>query len=386
MQLIPTEDLIRYGLTDEQRLFVEALYQMVHLESLDSHRAKCLNARAIVGELRHELQVGRFEDDELKAFCKECLEFLENDPLGQTVYPNHYTALLPFLKLPTPKPKKVDNPEEVQKQRTFDAFVHAVADFSVELERNYLARLCEELPKALAAKDTTRIVRLTGAILSDLVYRGYSYSALYGWHKKFLTDPVEHDFNSNLNFMLGLVQQRPTTFRVTLQFSGTTKLSQIGTQGRFTFTNSVPIEAGHDEATKKFLKPHQLRAFATGRIDAADHESAAVQARTEVESLIDLLRLEYEQNPVAISPAVHAVRVADNTDYLVTVKTVLPNPVEEMTHDAFVGFAGQAQQVMTNSEIDRGTKEQVRASIRQYRIGRDAVRPHDKCLHWWMGL
>lgn len=112
MQVILTEDLIRHGLTDEQRLFVEALYQMVHLESMDSHRAKCLNLRTIVCELRHELQTGRLEEDELKAFCKECLEFLQSDPLGEPVFPHHYAGLLPFLKSPTPKPKKVDKPDE----------------------------------------------------------------------------------------------------------------------------------------------------------------------------------------------------------------------------------------------------------------------------------
>ncbi|MFI5456462.1 MAG: hypothetical protein ACHRXM_13515 [Isosphaerales bacterium] len=299
----------------------------------------------------------------------------------------YFSALmLPLLRSPPLRPKKTDKPEDTQKLRDHNDFIHCLADFSVELDKTYFAKLCEELQQAIHSQQEARVVVLTGAMLSDLIYQGYSHSSLYGWHKKFLTIPSDYSFSQNLQFMLRILRGQRPQFRVTLQLSGTDKLSDIGTQGRFTFSQRPTAPADADERTRRFFRPYHLRTFATCEIQSTDHEAAAFQARWEVESLLDVMRLEFQRNPVTIESEVHACRIDDNRAYLVRVKSVLPNPVVEMTHEDFAQFAERVEGVLCNHDIEGDTKEQLRASIRQYRIGRDSLRPQDKCLHWWMGL
>lgn len=386
MQLLATNDLEQARLTPEQRVFVDTLYQMVHLESLDSYRAKCLNLRTIMGELRHELGTGRLGDDDVRIMAKECVEFLNADALSQSAYGYQASVLLPLLMdLPT-KPKKVEKAEDHQKVRSHERFLHCVADFSVELEKTYFAKLCEALPKAIAEKDTVKIIAITDAIVSDLVYQGYSFSSLYGWHKKFLANPGEYTFEENLDFMLRWIQQPRSRFKVTLRLSGSDKPSSIGTKGHFSFEKTPTPPDDNDEKAVRFFQSRPLRTFASCEIESTDHEAAAIQARGEAESFLDLMRLEYERNPVTIDPEVHAIRLEDGKAYVVKVKTLLPNPVEEMTHKSFIVFAGKVEGVLSNHRVESNTREQVRAAIRQFRIGRDSLRAQDKCLHWWMGL
>jgi hypothetical protein len=385
MQLLSEDALNAASLSPEQRLFVDSLYQMIHLESLDSYRAKCLNLRTILAELRHELQTGRLEEDELKMLTQEVAEVLETDPLGRSTYTYQTSVLLPLLKTPPAKPKKSEK-EDAQKLRNHHDFAHCVGDFSAELDQTYFTNLCQAIPNAIWAKDADKIIALTGAILSDLVYQGYSYSSLYGWHKNFLKDPREYTFESNLRLMLRVLQQPLARFRVTLQLSGSEKPASIGSKGQFRFEKEPPLPDDADERVRRFLKPHRLRTFASCEIESPDHEAAAVQARAEAEFFLDLMRLEYEHNPVTIEPEVHSIRLRDGRGYLVRVKTLLPNPVEDMTHEEFMQFAASVEKVLSNHQIVDGTQEQVRAAIRQYRIGRDSLRPQDKCLHWWMGL
>src|SRR5437016_6970902 len=122
MQLLPADALDAASLSAEERLFVDSLYQMVHLESLDSYRAKCLNLRTIMEEMRHELRTGRLEEDELKMMSGEAAEVLEADPLGRSAYGYQTSILLPLLKTPPVRPKKTDKAEEVQKLRNHEHF------------------------------------------------------------------------------------------------------------------------------------------------------------------------------------------------------------------------------------------------------------------------
>ena len=385
MQLLPPEELTRSKLTSEQRLFVESLYQMIHLESLDSYRAKCLNLRTIVAEFYHELQTGRLEEDELACLCAECVEFLEMDPIGIIYYKYHYSIILPLLQsIPATKAKK-GSEEAQQVARKIEHLTHCLADLSVELETNYFSLLCKELPQALESNDGNKIVLLTGGLLSDLVYQGYSYVSLYQWHKKFLKQD-KFQFADNIGFMLKTLQMPRSPYNVTLQLSGSEKLVAIGCLGRFQFqSKSIPPESAPAN-TKRFFADKPLRSFAVTEIESTDFESAALQARAEVELLLDLMRLEYVNTPVAIDDQVHVIRQKDNRDYLVRIKNALPNPIEDISHVEFLRFAAQIENALEKRGIEEGTIEQVRASIRQYRIGRDSLRSEDKCLYWWMGL
>jgi hypothetical protein len=278
---------------------------MIHMESLDSYRAKCLNLRTIVAELYHEIQTDRLEEEELACMCAECIEFMERDPIGQTYYKYHYSIICPLLQsIPTTKAKKGD---EAQHAQRVEHLAHCLADLSVELSTHYFSLLCNELPKALDDKDSARIVMITGALLSDLIYQGYSHVSLYQWHKKFLKQD-RFDFNSNVAFMLKTLQMPRSPYNVTLQLSGSEKLVALGSLGRFRFQSKQTPPDNAPPNVKKYFTGKPLRSFAIATIESTDFESAGLQARAEVESLLDLMRLEYVNTPIAIEEQVHVTR------------------------------------------------------------------------------
>jgi hypothetical protein len=162
MRILPAKELNTAALTLEESVFVESLYLMLHLESMDSFRAKCLNARTIIREIHQELLAGRLDEDELASMCKEAVETLESDSVVKAAYPYQSAVLLALLKDPPSKAKKGERSEEGGKLRVPEKFLDCVADFAVELGRTYCAKLCESLPQAIAAKDTARIIALTG--------------------------------------------------------------------------------------------------------------------------------------------------------------------------------------------------------------------------------
>jgi hypothetical protein len=393
METVSGAALARAGLAPHERFFVELWHQMVNMRSLDSYRAKCLNARTIVRELAEELRAGRMDDVELAGLCGESKEWLANDPIIGTKYQSNYEELKGYLADP-PKVGKPDGSagkkdEKETSARRMEAFRYCSIDFSLVLEDTYFSNLCEELPGAIQSTDEDKIKAIVDAVLSDLMDRGNAIERLCDWHLVFLPSPrrEQRPFSENLSFMIRTVQKGNSKHRVTLRLEGTNKLLQIGKYGQFTFVTTPPsAAAGATGAFKRFYSPIRNTTFATCEVAAPDHNAAALEARKEIESLIDLMRLEYEEKPIRIDNRSHTVRLDDNKVYVVVTKPDVPNPQSILDDAAFLQFVERYNNLHASRLIEPTSLEQIGAAVRLYRLGRDTLRHQDKCLYWWMGL
>lgn len=370
------------ALATHERLFVETWYQMSHDYSFVTYRAKCLNVRTLFRELHHELFSGRLEEQEFRSICEEAAKILDSDPIAKVRFPHHHTLAMEYLKDPPIRPTKKDE----NSAKRYESFTHCVADFDQELEAKYFDALGEELPVAVAAKDEDRIVSLLEAFISDLLYQGYSHSSLYAWHSKFTTNAQGYSFSQNLDFVLGKVGKSRTNYRVSLRLAGSQRPAQVVKYGKFDLSVAAPTPDNPTVEEQRFFTVNPQAVFAVCQVEATDHESAAISARSEFEILLDLMRLEYERNPVNIEATAHTCRLEDDKRFLVTMKHTLPNQVEDTKHESFMKFIEDVGKVLTSRQIESSTLEHIRAAIRLHRLGRDSLRQQDKCLYWWMGL
>lgn len=389
MRIINTELFNNVGLNPHQSFFVELWYSMTHLHSLDSYRVKCLNAHTIMRELNEELRIGLVNDEELASLCRETLEILCNDAIINTCFIKQLTVFKPLLEKPPTGGKDKRNDSKTWRQLKF-----VTQDFLVSLDAKYFTSLCDAIPSAIKPDNEQQIRQLVSALLSELVGQGWPLETLFRWHRHFLKQPAKkhaYTFEQNLDFMLRLFKLEPLSFRVTLQLSGSKKLSGITTFHGFRLTEDFTLS--DHEKTKviggppdKFLRPNEYILFATTDVQALDSGSAAVQARTKIEDLLDLVRFDFETQVVKVGARCLVRRQGDGRVELLEIPHTVPNPRLAGVLDDFKELVKSVDAVLVKNNIDEISRQQLQGSIRQYRFGSDAESHRDKFTAWWTGL
>lgn len=376
----PTGHLPRH-----EKFFLELWHDMSHEASLDSHRVRCLNARTIIRELNQEIQIDRARPDDVLALCKEADEILGCDPVASESFPRHLGILKPYLaQPPLPEEKKKDPAQE----SAFREFRFAVADFSAALEKDYFKRLLAALPQAITQAEFARIEALTGAVLSDLIDQGWPMETLFSWPDLFLRkkNPPYNMFASNLNFMIRNLEWGIQPYSVILRLSGSSKLSEFGDFNGFHFRSIPGFAPDGSPPQKKFAAQSTLTTFAETEVDAPDFTAAAISARERFERCLDLLRFNFEPEPLKVDARCLVKRKGDGLTRLPEVRHLIPNPHHHLHAADFRQFTGQLEEILDRPSIQPESRERLRAGLRHFRIGSDADTYKDKFLSWWMGL
>lgn len=382
MRLLSSKNPVPFA--PSEQFFLELWHSMTHERSLDSHQVRRLNARTIVRELDQELRIGRISQDDLLALCAEADETLVRAPLVAQQYPRHLVLIQPFLKDPPEIPKAGDKKPDPKAEQKFREFKFVAADFAAALERDYLASLLEGLPLAIQAGDEAQIFALTGALISDLVERGWPIETLFSWVSYF-TSKGPPAFASSLDFMLVQLAKGPQSYKVILRLNGSSTLSGLGTLSAFRFSGEAGFEPTTGAQTK-FAEPHSTTAFAEIKVDAVDFVSAGIAAREAFEDCLDPLRYNFEPTPLKVEERCVVRRLLDEQLELTTVRNLVPNPVLQVPEHEFRRFVENLDKLTRAKDIESESQERLRTALRHYRFGRDAESYKDKFLNWWMGI
>jgi hypothetical protein len=368
-------------LLENEKFFLELWHGMTHEASLDSHRVRCLNARMIIRELKEEIEIGRARPDDVLVLCNEAEEILSCDPVAGESFPRHIGILKPFLAQPP-------LPEEKKKESAFREFRFAVADFSAVLEADYFKRLLAKLPQAISDADVARIEGVTGAVLSDLIDQGWPIETLFSWPDLFfrIKNPPYNTFASNLNFMIRNLDRGDQPYSVILRLSGSSKLSEFGDFNGFHFRRLPGFTPDGSESQRKFAAQSPLTTFAETEVDAPDFTAAAIAARERFERCLDLLRFNFEPEPLKVDTRCLVKRKGDERTRLPEVRHLVPNPHHHLHVNDFRKFTSQLEEILARPSIRPESHECLRAGLRHFRIGSDADTYKDKFLSWWMGL
>jgi hypothetical protein len=179
------------------------------------------------------------------------------------------------------------------------------------------------------------------------------------WHWHFLKQKAKtaYSFEQNLDFMLHQFKRGPQSFRVTLQLSGSKKLSGIETFHGFRLTEDLTLPA-HEKAkviggvADKFLRPNEYMLFATTDVQSLDSGSAAVQARTKIEDLLDLVRFDFETQVVKVGSRCLVRRQGDGRVELLEIPHTVPNPRLAGVLDDFKELVKSVDAVLVKNNID----------------------------------
>jgi len=371
VQILDQRTLDSANLNGCERLFVETWFSLTHVRSLDSFRARCLNSRTIVREIHDELEIGRIKDEQLEALLREAALLLERD----FVIASEFAALLKCLRPHFAKKAKDQN----KRRLSVD-----ISDTHQALKKNFLPKLCEHLQIAVSTGNAEQVEPLTGSLVSDLIDRGWSLETLFGWHGHFLKQS-QRGFSNNLSFMLKQLQQKKQPFKIVLRIAGSSKARQLDEHGKFAFSETAPI-APHGQKEISYCSTNPNLCFASCQLDSFYHDDAAIAAREQLESLLDLLQFEYEHSFVGVDEECMVERIDDSNRQFVRIKTQIPNPIESLQIDDFRSFVKRRNSLVENKKIDQSTKRLLLAAIRQYRFGRNSLSLNDKFVNWWMGL
>jgi hypothetical protein len=372
-------------LPEHEKFFLELWHGMTHEASLDSHRVRCLNARTIIRELKEEIEIGRARTDDILALCKEAEEILESDPVVGGSFPRHVGVLKPLLAKP---PLSDEKKKDAAQESAFREFRFAVADFSAVLEEDYFKRLLAKLPEAISDADFARIDAFTGAVLSDLIDQGWPIETLFSWPDLFFREknPPYNTFASNLNFMIRNLEWGNQSYSVILRLSGSSKLSEFGDFNGFHFRSIPGFIPDGSLPQRKFAAQSSLTTFAETEVDAPDFTAAAIAARERFERCLDLLRFNFEPEPLKVDTRCLVKRKGDGRMRLPEVRHLVPNPHHHLHVADFRQFTKQIEEILARPGIQPESRERLRAGLRHFRIGSDADTYKDKFLSWWMGL
>jgi hypothetical protein len=203
-------------------------------------------------------------------------------------------------------------------------------------------------------------------------------------------EPTKHSFNSNLKFMLKVLQQPPQPFEVTLRLWNCSKLISIREIGQFTISLEVNLEANIDGKVdnkfEKFIKTPSSGCFAKTKVDAFDFLSAANIARETFENLMDFVRFEFEPNAINIDPSCYIKRLVDSKIAIFPISRGTPNPTPFISQEELLSFVKDIDTISKKTDLDINSISQIQSAIRQYRFGHDSDNFKDKFLYWWLGL
>jgi hypothetical protein len=373
---------------DNERFFLDMWYGLTHARSLDLHRVQCMNARTIVRELHEELCIGRLDDPEMQGLASDCIVILQTDTIVVQRFAQASDLLRPLLEKPPilhgAAKKLKDNKEASENEERLSQLQFLVADLLAALDASYQGALAEKLSETIANGTEDDIERITGALLSDLVDRGWSLESLFSSTRHFLMRQ-DRTFHQNLDDMIKQLQRDPGEFEITLRVNGSDKLKEIPEFGRFALTAQAP-HSGEKDEERRYMSPAPLVVFATGRFRGVDGRAASMSARDEFESLLDLFRFEYERATVEIDRRAFWVRSEDSRFELTIIDAAVPNPVEAWETADFRSFSERYHSTIHRAELAAESKNHLEAAFRLYRFGCDSDTVRDKFLDWWTGL
>ena len=370
-------------LSESQRFFVELWHGMTHTSSLDSYRLRLHNGRTILNELRHEIELGVAQDDDLQKMAAEAQILAAEDIVFQSLAKNSLDSvertLTPFVS----EGKKAK--PELPRLRFL------LSDILEKLDEQYLSTACELLTDALK-NDTapfTDLRKVTGLLLTDLVARGWMLESLHGWARNLsgnLSVTVNKSFDERFEFMAQQFLRGEQTFDVVMRISGSPNIAQLGTFMGCRFSSKAPSLERPQREFAKYLKASPQVAFVSFLVESVEFKSACHVALEKFEKVLDRLRFNFATTPLSPDNRIFIIRNGDQKRRLERFQFPVPNPQFTFGLTEFRKQSRALDRLMARENFERNSEERLIAAARHYRLGQDAESYRDKLINWWFGL
>lgn len=367
---------------EDYRFFAQIWFSMVHRNSLDSHRVRCMNSFNILRELSELLikpeRQGIYDD--IKSVAKEALQIIERENSFLHDYSKHLKRLKPLIE----QTAGIDPKKDIDKK---ELVTYYLKDMLSEMRASYKIKLLNALEKALFEKPSQeQIYPLTGMLLSHLVDSGYCLEGLFGLVSNIFLKADGRCFREKWNTARNIIEQTESEFDIIFRLEGGYQNNLIPPELMgVEFTDTLPIEPPTEPETA-FLSKGQGITFAHLRVFAPDDRSAGVQAKRILDDVLDLMRFEWERDVVSVSQEFISRRAKKGKARIFRLPSHIPNPNKNVTRDQFMRFVQRYNKVLSNKHLMTESQERIKSALRFYRMGRDTEQFENKILNWWTGL
>jgi hypothetical protein len=383
MRILKRTQNLKLPEKDVNKFFVQAWYSLVHHNSLDSHRVRCMNSLNIIRELQGLIsRRGALKgiEKDIDLVSQEALDIIKSDLVMTQFFQEHVQRVVPLLR-------KKDKQKKNQKADS-PLLMYYLKDFREDLEKNYKDRLFAELEAAIfEGQDKDKIFHLTRILMSLLVDNGHSMESLFSIVRQVLCKSGNGDFNGRFKHLKSILSQGYVDYEIIFRLTDFSKFNDTMAElGGIKFSLTSGIEPS-DNRMKKFMTPGQNVVFAHLETSGLDAQSAGLKAKQKIDNLLDLIRFELEGNVVSVDARfVVGKQNKEIKNTLYNLPTRIPNPSRNLSDDEFLCFLNNIEYALESAEIQPESRKKITSAFRFYRMGRDTPLYENKFINWWTAL
>ena len=367
--------------------FIEAWYSLIHHQSLDSHRVRCMNSVNILRELEDLLvkyQLPGFEavKKDISKVADESLAILNGDPILVKHFQFELENLLPLIET-FREEKKVN-------QSNVTLLSYYLKDFIVLLHKDYKNILFSELEDSIGKQQPFEIIyTLTSLFLSTLLDEGYSIEGLFSIVRDIFIynkSTPKYSFEQNLAFSKKLLVRPLFKRTIIFKLADFSKRDLVPEEiAGVGFFDSIPGIVGDSNVTR-FLTPSANNLFVRVEVEAIDDRNAGIKGKSKIDNVLDLIRYELERGVVSVSHEFVSVNEDAQQARIFELPRNIPNPRKNINAEKFNLFLSDTSKVILSDNIDKEAKDKLLSAFRFYRLGSDNQNLENKLLNWWTAL
>ena len=370
--------------TESQIFFIQAWFSLIHRNTLDSHRVRCMNSINIIQELQRlvrQREEGLNVEDDLSMVVEEALEILKSDQIIKK-FSYHTERLYPLLKKLTKKGNEKD-------QKNQQLAIYYLKDFAADLEERYLNHLFDTLNDTISnGHEYKGIFQLTNSLLSLMVDRGHSITVLFSAVNNILCKQGSDDFQTRFDHLRNLLTQGINEYGLIFKLTNFSKfddsMAQLGPVNFFLTTDDKISTTNKD--IQKFLSKGLNVVFAAIKAKGWDAEAAGLNGKQQLDNILDLIRFELEGNIIGVDDQFLATQQNNTFQKILKLPSQIPNPRRNINKFEFKEFLDNVEYVTSQAPILPESGKKITSAFRFYRLGRDATQYENKFINWWTAL
>jgi len=397
-----------HRLSTRQHFFCECWFNLVHEASLDAFRVRAMNPLNIVRELLRLMSLEHTNDSDLGRVVAEVVEIFEQRGIvSGPPFDPAASRLLDILKKAEPKSQpnsdgmaKAWGVALASRRPLIDAFgrelVHALQEHFVPRSLAWLKTTLREQDGEILAQDLKlpEIERVTDALLSALISRGWSLESLFMLYRMILrpnfsqssASQPSYDFAACLGTVFERLSAAPKPYRITFAVSNVSKPEQFpAVVGGIAFSATGPrLGPQSSSYVQRYAQQRGGRLFATVTVEAQDGRIAGAEAADRIGQVLDVVRYDYERKNVSL--AINFLVEKDDRHMLLQLPGTVPNPDSSLTAEQLERFMGRLQDLVGSGTLSVDAKDRIYSAFRLYRIGADTSNFENKLVNWWTAV
>lgn len=367
--------------TNEHRLFCELWAELFNQNTVDTYRPRVMNAHTILRELISVIDDRKENEAAIinaHFVAEEAIEILSRDILCQSLYSQECRFVEKSLKK-NQTAKDQDSWKEVSEHSRI---------LLQRLKSDYFEALLKELERTLLSSGSEdHVCRLTGALATELIWRGFSFEYLDSRTRLLFDTEQGIDFKEKWRRLSNDLSVNKRSFHVHLMISSPADVIALKTA--MGFRVKPASEGALGTYSSEFLLHGKEFICELDNIVAADSFSAAQKGYEELSYLIDQFRFQYRKHSdCSIGPIAHVIDTSSGSTFASTCKS---RPIGFQMHGDVKRLQERLELLEIFCENGRGgisveSRRKLLNSFRYFSLSLSAAEDESRFLHAWIAL